>query len=62
MNDPDPETGELKAVQRRRVIEERELQRESEGVEAEAHAHRREKAEYLRDKLAERERAERAAD
>lgn len=63
MSEPDPTTEELRLEQLQRARSERE--RAEEGVtedDAEQHARRAEKAEYLRDKLAERARAEAEAE
>ena len=56
----DPEAAELREAQQGRAHEEKRLERESlEDAEAAAHRRRAEKARYLREKLAERERSER---
>jgi hypothetical protein len=56
----DPTTTELKAIQDDRASAEREHAREAESsAEERAHRRRADKATYLRDKLAEAERAER---
>jgi hypothetical protein len=63
MTDPDPTTEELRLSQLQRARSERE--RADHGVtddDAEQHERRAEKAEYLRDKLAERARAEAESD
>ena len=58
-----PETEELKREQARREAEERaRLARAEEPAESRQHARRSEKAAYLKEKLAERERSEREAD
>ena len=60
---PDEPTTELKREQERRETEERRLLDESElPDEAKQHERRSEKAAYLKQKLAERERAERKAE
>jgi len=57
-----PETEELKREQARREAEERaRLARAEEPAESRQHARRSEKAAYLKEKLAERERTEREA-
>lgn len=62
-DDAEPTTQELKQEQARRLIEERRLLAESEQPdEAKQHERRSDKAAYLEEKLAERERAERDAD
>jgi hypothetical protein len=62
-DDAEPTTQELKQEQARRHSEEDRLLAESElPDEAKQHERRSEKAEYLRQKLAERERAERDAE
>ena len=62
MAEDEPKTGELRQTQEHKVIEEREL---AEGAEQPAeerqHQRRADKAEYLKEKLAERERSERDA-
>ena len=56
---PDPITEELRVDQVERAREERHREREAvEGAEGEAHGRRADKADYLREKLAERARAE----
>jgi hypothetical protein len=60
MQGDDPTTSELKAVQDERARGEERDARESESASEErAHRRRAEKAQYLRDKLAEAERSER---
>jgi hypothetical protein len=59
---PDADTGELRARQQQRAAEERELERDTEGPESSTHSHRAAKAEYLREKLEQRARAERERD
>ena len=62
-NDAEPTTQELKQEQARRLTEEQRLLGESEQPdEAKQHERRGAKAAYLKEKLAERERAERDAD
>ena len=56
----DPTTGELRAIQKHREAAERERAGEP-GVEGEKHGRRAERAEYLREKLEERARAEEEA-
>ncbi len=60
--EPEPSTKQLKAIQAARETSEHEALKES-GTEGEARQHERraDKAAYLRDKLAERERSEREA-
>ena len=60
MGDPDPKTGEMRVEQTKRTTEEREAAKEADLPDDE-HQHRRraDKAAYLEEKLAERERAER---
>ena len=59
----EPGTGELRREQERREAEEERLIEESEEpAEARQHARRSDKAAYLKEKLAERERAERDED
>jgi hypothetical protein len=59
----DPDTRELRQDQSERKTSERELERQAEEP-AEQHQHKRrgDKAAYLEEKLAERERSEREAD
>jgi len=61
--EPEPSTKQLKAIQAARETSEHEALKES-GTEGEARQHERraDKAAYLRDKLAERERSEREAE
>jgi hypothetical protein len=60
---PEQSTRELRIEQAKRVEEEERLLEESEQpAEADQHERRREKAAYLKEKLAERERAEREAE
>jgi hypothetical protein len=60
MDDDEPTTGELRAVQDDRARDEAKQARTSEAEpDARAHARRAEKAAYLRDRLAEAERSER---
>ena len=60
---PDPKTEELRVAEVAREREEREQAREAEpGAEERAHERRADKHAYLRDKLAERARAEDEAD
>ena len=62
MGDEDPDTGELRAAQARREAVERERSWASgDPDETLEHERRADKAGYLRQKLAERERAEREA-
>jgi hypothetical protein len=59
----EPKTGELRQTQEHKVTEERELaERASEPAEERQHERRADKAAYLKEKLAERERAERDAE
>ena len=59
MGMPDPITEELRLDQIERVREERAREREAvEGAAEEAHGRRADKADYLREKLAERAKAE----
>ncbi len=59
MGMPDPITEELRLDQIERVREERARERAAvEGAEGEAHGRRADKADYLREKLAERAKAE----
>ena len=60
MAEPDPKTGEMRVEQRDRAANEREAEETAE-LPDEEHQHRRraDKAAYLAEKLAERERAER---
>ena len=62
MADPDPKTGEMRVEQHHRKTSEREAEKEAD-LPDEEHQHRRraDKAAYLEEKLAERERAERDA-
>jgi len=61
-DDSDPSTRELKLEQARRESEEQRLLSESgQANEAKQHERRRDKAAYLKEKLAERERSERDA-
>ena len=56
---PDPETEELRLEQVQRALRETEQAREAdEAADEEAHGRRAEKADYLREKLADRARAE----
>jgi hypothetical protein len=56
---PDPITEELRLDQIERVRDERAREREAvEGAEQKAHGRRADKADYLREKLAERAKAE----
>jgi hypothetical protein len=60
--DDEPTTQELRALQDTRVSEERRRAREAEeSADERTHERRADKADYLREKLAERERAERRA-
>lgn len=60
--DQDPTTQELKVRQLQREVEERERAREADTDEGTgSHKRRADKAEYLREKLEERERSERDA-
>lgn len=62
MEDEEPTTQELKVRQLQREVEEREREREAETDEGTgSHKRRADKAEYLREKLEERERSERDA-
>jgi hypothetical protein len=62
MADDDPTTEELRVAQIKRELEERDLAREGVTPEdTEQHERRADKAEYLREKLDERARAEREA-
>jgi hypothetical protein len=56
----EPTTGELRAIQRRRETEERDRAARP-GDEGEKHERRADRAAYLREKLEEREEAERRA-
>jgi hypothetical protein len=59
----EPETGELRQTQEERVTREHELAEQAEEpAEERQHARRADKAAYLEEKLAERERSERDAD
>jgi hypothetical protein len=61
--DEEPKTGELRQTQAHKVAEERELAETSEKpAEERQHLRRADKAAYLKEKLAERERAERETD
>lgn len=61
-DDHEPTTEELKVQQLKREVEERERAREAETDEGTgSHQRRADKAEYLRQKLEERERSEREA-
>jgi len=58
--DPDPKTGEMRVEQRERATNERDAAETAElPDEEEQHRRRADKAAYLAEKLAERERAER---
>ena len=58
----EPKTGELRQSQAHKVAEERELaERAEEPAEERQHSRRADKASYLKEKLAERERSERDA-
>ena len=60
MAEPDPKTGEMRIEQAKRTTEEREAAETSElPDEEEQHRRRADKAAYLAEKLAERERSER---
>ncbi len=60
MADPDPKTGEMRVEQRERATNERDAAETAElPDEEEQHRRRADKAAYLAEKLAERERAER---
>jgi hypothetical protein len=60
---PDPKTEEMRVVETEREREERDHEREAEEPHAErAHARRADKHAYLKEKLAERARAEDEAD
>lgn len=62
MEEHDPTTQELKVRQLQREVEERERAREAETDEGTgSHKRRADKAEYLREKLEEREKSERDA-
>ncbi len=59
----EPDTGELRQAQRDRETTERELAVEADELgERRQHRRRADKASYLQEKLAERERSEREAD
>jgi hypothetical protein len=59
----EPKTGELHQTQEHKVTEERELaERADEPAEERQHQRRADKAAYLKEKLAERERSEQDAD
>ena len=61
--EPEPSTKQLKAIQAARETSEHEALKDSDTEgEARQHERRADKAAYLRDKLAERERSEREAD
>ena len=63
MDPEEPKTGEMKREQAKRESEEDRLLDDSDQPdEAKQHERRRDKAAYLKEKLAERERAEREAD
>ena len=60
MGEPDPKTGELRVEQRDRAANERDAAETAElPDEEEQHRRRADKAAYLAEKVAERERAER---
>jgi hypothetical protein len=62
MGDPDPKTEELKIQQAGHELEERELEVDAEtNAEADSHRRRADKSQYLREKLEQREQAERRA-
>jgi hypothetical protein len=62
MPEDDPTTQELKVAQLKREVEERQRASEAETDEGTgSHARRADKAEYLREKLEEREESEREA-
>jgi hypothetical protein len=62
VTDDDPTTQELKVAQLKREVEEREQAREAETDEGTgSHKRRADKAGYLREKLEQREKAERDA-
>jgi len=58
-SDAEPDTADQVMLQQQRAAEERELERDTEGAESSTHSHRAAKAEYLREKLEQRARAER---
>ena len=60
-DESEPTTGELHVEQVRRELEERDLAEKGERERAEQHARRADKAAYLKQKLAERDAAERRA-
>ena len=63
MTDEEPKTGELRQTQAHKVTEERELADQAdEPAEERQHRRRADKASYLKQKLAERERSERESD
>ena len=63
MTEEEPKTGELRQTQEHKITEERKLADDaSEPAEERQHSRRADKAAYLKEKLAERERAERDAD
>jgi hypothetical protein len=62
MADPDPKTEEMKIQQAGQERDERELEADAEtGAAADSHRRRADKASYLREKLEQREEAERRA-